>query len=108
MDVARARVAALNTEAKYHMLFHAFENLGCIRVELKTDVLYEHSRTAIRRLGATEEGVFRRHLITPSGRVRDTVYYSILEDEWPEVKARLAKRLEAGDAAAIIVPRTTG
>jgi len=99
---------ALNTEAKYLMLCHAFENLGCIRVELKTDVLNECSRTAIRRLGATEEGVFRRHLITPSGRVRDTVYYSILEDEWPEVKARLAKRLEAGDAAAIIVPRTTG
>jgi RimJ/RimL family protein N-acetyltransferase len=99
---------ALNTEAKYLMLRHAFENLCCIRVELKTDVRNERSRTAIGRLGATEEGIFRRHLVTPSGRVRDTVYYSILDDEWPEVKERLANRLEAGDASALSVPRTTG
>jgi N-acetyltransferase len=99
---------ALNTEAKYLMLRHAFETLGCIRVELKTDVLNERSRSAIRRLGAKEEGVFRRHLITPSGRVRDTVYYSILDDEWPEVKARLANRLAAGDTSPISAPRTIG
>jgi RimJ/RimL family protein N-acetyltransferase len=99
---------ALNTEAKYLMLRHAFESLGCIRVELKTDVLNERSRSAIRRLGAKEEGVFRRHLITPSGRVRDTVYYSILDDEWPEVRARLANRLAAGDLSPISAPRTTG
>jgi RimJ/RimL family protein N-acetyltransferase len=99
---------ALNTEAKYLMLRHAFETLGCIRVELKTDVLNERSRAAIRRLGAKEEGIFRRHLITPSGRVRDTVYYSILDDEWPEVKERLAKRLADGEALPITVSRTTG
>jgi len=77
-------------------------------VELKTDVRNERSRAAIGRLGATEEGIFRRHLVTPSGRVRDTVYYSILDDEWPDMKERLANRLEAGDASALIVPRTTG
>ena len=84
---------SLNTEAKYLMLSHAFEVLGCIRVELKTDVLNERSRAAILRIGATEEGILRRHMITASGRVRDTVYYSILDREWPRVKARLAERL---------------
>ena len=84
---------SLNTEAKYLMLSHAFEVLGCIRVELKTDVLNERSRAAILRIGATEEGILRRHMITASGRVRDTVYYSILDHEWPRVKARLAERL---------------
>src|SRR5438105_7423635 len=86
---------AVNTEAKYLMLRHAFETLGCIRVELKTDSLNEKSRDAILRLGAKEEGTFRRHLITWTGRVRDTVYFSILDSEWPEVKARLESRLKA-------------
>lgn len=99
---------ALNSQAKYLMLNHAFEDLGCIRVELKTDVLNNQSRTAIRRLGAKEEGILRHHLITPTGRRRDTVYYSILEAEWPEVKARLAERLERGDASRVTLPRTTG
>jgi RimJ/RimL family protein N-acetyltransferase len=79
----------VNTEAKYLMLRHAFEVWGCIRVELKTDALNQRSRSAILRLGAKEEGTLRRHLVTWTGRVRDTVYFGILDDEWPEVKGRL-------------------
>jgi RimJ/RimL family protein N-acetyltransferase len=78
-----------NTEAKYLLLRHAFETLGCIRVELKTDSLNERSRAAILRIGAREEGTFRNHMITASGRIRDTVYFSILDSEWPAVKAHL-------------------
>lgn len=84
---------AVNTEAKYLMLRHAFEVWKCIRVELKTDALNQKSRNAILRIGAKEEGTLRRHLLTWTGRVRDTVYFSILEGEWPEVKARLEDRL---------------
>jgi N-acetyltransferase len=84
---------AINTEAKYLMLRHAFEVWKCIRVELKTDALNEKSRNAILRIGAKEEGTLRRHLITWTGRVRDSVYFSILDEEWPEVKARLEARL---------------
>jgi N-acetyltransferase len=84
---------AVNTDAKYLMLRHAFEVWGCIRVELKTDALNQKSRNAILRIGAKEEGTLRRHLITWSGRVRDTVYFSILDSEWPEVKARLEAKL---------------
>ncbi len=84
---------AINTEAKYLMLRHAFETWGCIRVELKTDALNQGSRNAILRIGAKEEGTLRRHLITWTGRVRDTVYFSILDHEWPEVKTRLEARL---------------
>ena len=84
---------AINTEVKYLMLRHAFESLGCIRVELKTDALNERSRAAILRLGAREEGTLRQHFIVAGGRRRDTVYYSILDREWPEVKARLEARL---------------
>ena len=80
---------AVNSEAKYLMLRHAFEVWGCIRVELKTDALNQKSRNAILRIGAKEEGALRRHLVTWTGRVRDTVYFSILEDERPEVKHRL-------------------
>jgi RimJ/RimL family protein N-acetyltransferase len=79
----------INTEAKYLMLQHAFEVWKCMRVELKTDALNQKSRNAILRIGAKEEGTLRRHLITWSGRVRDTVYFSILDDEWPQVKGRL-------------------
>ena len=75
------------------MLTHAFETWGCMRVELKTDALNQASRAAIARLGAKEEGTFRRHIITQAGRVRDTVYYSILDEEWPSIKARLEARL---------------
>jgi N-acetyltransferase len=84
---------AVNTEAKYLMLRHAFDVWGCIRVELKTDALNEKSRNAILRLGAKEEGTLRRHVVTWSGRVRDSVYFSIVDSEWPEVKARLESRL---------------
>jgi N-acetyltransferase len=84
---------AINTEAKLLMLRHAFEELGCIRVELKTDALNARSRAAIERLGAVEEGTLRQHTITATGRVRDTVYYSILESEWLEVRARLETAL---------------
>jgi len=84
---------AVNTEAKLLMLTHAFETWGCIRVELKTDALNTASRAAIARLGAKEEGTLRRHIITQAGRVRDTVYYSILDEEWPGIKARLTARL---------------
>jgi RimJ/RimL family protein N-acetyltransferase len=84
---------AVNTEAKYLLLRHAFETLGCIRVELKTDSLNERSRTAILRIGAREEGIFRNHMITASGRVRHSVYFSVVDSEWPAVKARLESRL---------------
>lgn len=84
---------AVNTEAKYLMLRHAFEVWECIRVELKTDALNEKSRNAILRIGAKEEGTLRRHVITSTGRVRDTVYFSILDSEWPAVKARLMESL---------------
>jgi len=84
---------AVNTEAKLLMLKHAFETLGCIRVELKTDALNQQSRTAIARLGAREEGTMRKHMITERGRFRDSVYYSILDEEWPAVKSGLEARL---------------
>ena len=83
---------AVNTEAKYLMLRHAFGVWQCMRVELKTDALNQKSRNAILHIGAKEEGTLRRHLITWTGRVRDTVYFSILDSEWPEVKARLPPR----------------
>lgn len=83
----------VNSEAKLLMLTHAFEAWKCIRVELKTDVLNEKSRNAILRLGATEEGIFRRHVICDTGRVRDTVYFSILDSEWPAVKGNLQSKL---------------
>ncbi|MGC1654173.1 MAG: GNAT family protein, partial [Candidatus Sulfotelmatobacter sp.] len=73
----------VNTEAKYLMLRHAFEVWKCIRVELKTDALNQKSRNAILRIGAKEEGTLRRHVITWTGRVRDSVYFSILDSEWP-------------------------
>lgn len=93
----------VNTEAKYLMLRHAFESLGCVRVELKTDVLNARSRAAILRIGAREEGVLRKHQITEGGRVRDTVFFSVIDDEWPAVRARLEQMLaapRAGEVAA--------
>ena len=89
--------SGINTEAKYLMLRHAFEVLGCIRVELKTDALNTRSRAAILRIGATEEGTLRHHMVTASGRLRDSVYFGIIASEWPAVRARLEARLhEAG------------
>lgn len=84
---------AVNTEAKYLMLRHAFEVEDCIRVEFKTDVLNTASRNALLRIGAQEEGVLRDHVITERGRVRDTIYFSILAREWPAVKSMLEQRL---------------
>ena|ERR1022692_215999 len=89
---------AVNTEAKYIMLRHAFEEWKCIRVELKTDALNHKSRNAILRIGAKEEGTLRRHVVTWTGRVRDSVYFSILDAEWPGVKRRLEDKLAAKPA----------
>jgi len=83
----------VNTEAKYLMLEHAFETWQCNRVELKTDALNERSRNAILRIGAKFEGIFRQHMITESGRLRDSAYFSIINTEWPEVKAKLKEKL---------------
>ena len=81
--------SAINTEAKYLQLRHAFETLGCIRVEFKTDSLNTKSRQALARIGATEEGTFRNHMVMPGGRIRHSVYFGITNDEWPRVKAHL-------------------
>ena len=86
---------AINTEAKLLLMTHAFETLLCQRVELKTDALNARSRAAILRLGAVEEGTLRRHTVTDLGRTRDTVFFSVLSDEWPRVKVGLGARLEA-------------
>lgn len=100
--VARAHQrSAVNTEAKLLMLTHAFETWGCIRVEFKTDSLNIQSRTALTRLGATEEGIFRNHVICASGRLRHSVYFSITNDEWPAIKQRLLRRLAAGGHAKV-------
>jgi RimJ/RimL family protein N-acetyltransferase len=85
----------VNTEAKYLMLSHAFEIWRCLRVELKTDAMNQRSRNAILRLGAKEEGTLRKHMLTWNGRQRDSVYFSILDSEWPHVKTRLEEKLAA-------------
>jgi RimJ/RimL family protein N-acetyltransferase len=84
---------AINTEAKYLMLRHAFETWQCVRVQLKTDALNERSQRAIARLGAVREGVLRSQYIMPDGRRRDSVYFSILDTEWTAVKAHLERLL---------------
>ena len=83
----------VNTEAKYLMLKHAFETLGCHRVELKTDELNEKSRNAILRIGAKQEGIFRHHVVCWDGRLRNSVYFSVIAPEWPGVKAGLEEKL---------------
>lgn len=83
----------INTEAKLLLLTHAFETWNCVRVELITDVRNEQSRAAILRIGAKQEGILRKHLILPSGRIRDSVVFSIIDSEWAEVKTRLTQRL---------------
>jgi RimJ/RimL family protein N-acetyltransferase len=79
----------VNTEAKYLMLRHAFETLGAVRVELKTHAKNARSRAAMERIGAQFEGIHRKHMLQPDGTRRDTAWYSIVDDEWPAVKARL-------------------
>jgi RimJ/RimL family protein N-acetyltransferase len=84
----------VNTEAKLLLLIHAFETLGCIRVEFKTDSINNQSRNALLRIGAKEEGVLRNHMIAPGGRIRHSVYYSIVDLEWKDVRRELEKKLE--------------
>lgn len=79
----------VNTEAKYLLLQYAFETLNCVRVQIKTDALNRSSQRAIERLGAQREGVLRKHMVLPDGRIRDSVFYSILDTEWPRVKEYL-------------------
>jgi N-acetyltransferase len=89
---------AVNTECKYLLLKHAFEDLKCIRVQLKTDSLNERSQKAIERIGAKKEGVLRNHMILPDGRIRHSVFYSIIDTEWADVKKRLGSMLESKQA----------
>jgi RimJ/RimL family protein N-acetyltransferase len=83
----------VNTECKYLLLRHAFEMLGCIRVWFKTDGRNLRSQHALEKLGVVKEGVLRNHMILPDGTIRDSVVYSLLPDEWPQVKANLEARL---------------
>jgi len=83
----------VNTESKYLLLKYAFEMLGCIRVQFKTNLRNNRSQLAIERLGAVKEGILRKHMITPEGVVRDSIYYSILDSEWPNVKKKLEEKL---------------
>jgi RimJ/RimL family protein N-acetyltransferase len=94
--VAAWQRTRVNSEAKYLMLRHAFESWGCMRVEFKTNALNARSRAAILRLGAVEEGTFRKHMLQQDGTVRDSVYFSIVDDEWPNVKLQLEARLRTG------------
>jgi RimJ/RimL family protein N-acetyltransferase len=84
---------AANTEAKYLMLRHAFDVWGCNRVEFKTDSLNVQSRAALSRIGAVEEGTFRNHVVTASGRLRHSVYFSVIREEWPAVRSKLEAKL---------------
>ncbi|HWB19511.1 MAG TPA: GNAT family protein [Phycisphaerales bacterium] len=86
---------AINTHAKFLMLQHAFEHLGLNRVEFKTDSLNTKSRAAILRIGATQEAILRAHMICDDGRLRDSVYFSIIRSEWPAVKVRLQHMMTA-------------
>ncbi len=88
----------VNVEAKLLMLDYAFETLGCIRVELKTDARNERSRAAIAALPAQFEGVLRKHMTVPDVGVRDTAYFSVIDDEWPGVRANLQRRLDSLEA----------
>jgi RimJ/RimL family protein N-acetyltransferase len=90
-----AQGTAVNPEAKLLLFANAFETAGYRRVELKTDARNARSRAAIRKLGATEEGIFRSHMWLPDGHRRDTAYYSVIAEEWPKVKAGLEERLSA-------------
>ena len=82
-----------NREAKLLMLGHAFDTLGCRRVEFKTDSLNEPSRTALLGIGAQFEGIFRNHMVMPGGRMRHSAYYSVIDEEWPAVRAGLERSL---------------
>lgn len=92
------RGTKVNPESKLLLLGHAFEKLGCVRVTLKCDSRNIHSQRAIAKLGAVREGVLRRHRIQPNGYVRDTVYFSVIAEEWPGVRDGLLRRLEGPSA----------
>jgi len=104
---ARQR-SVMNTEAKYLQLRHAFETLGCTRVEFKTDALNTKSRQALARIGATEEGTFRNHMVMPGGRIRHSVYFSITHDEWPRVKVHREGLLTAQPHPLVCFPLHPG
>jgi RimJ/RimL family protein N-acetyltransferase len=87
------RGTRINPECKLLLLGHAFETLSCVRVTLKCDSRNLHSQAAIAKLGATREGVLRKHRIQPDGYVRDTVYFSVIAEEWPQVRQSLLDRL---------------
>lgn len=88
---------AVNTECKLLLLTHAFETLKVIRAQIKTDSLNIRSQKAIERIGAVKEGTLRNHMILPDGRIRDSVFYSIIDSEWPGVKRKLAEMLALRD-----------
>jgi RimJ/RimL family protein N-acetyltransferase len=90
---AEFRRTQVNTECKYLLLRQAFEQLGCIRVQLKTDSRNERSQRAIERIGAVKEGMLRNHMILPGGYIRHSIYYSIIDSEWPGVKSKLEQIL---------------
>ena len=92
--------SVINTEAKYLQLCHAFETLGCLRVEFKTDSLNVKSRRALARIGAVEEGTFRQHMVMPDGRRRHSVYFSIIDSEWSTVKAHLERLMSSYEDTA--------
>ncbi len=85
----------VNTEAKFLMLKFAFDKLNCIAVDIRTDVLNKVSRKAIERLGAKQDGILRNHKIMKNGRIRNTVCYSIISDEWPDVQENLSVKLNS-------------
>ncbi len=91
---------AINTEAKYLMLRHAFENMGCIRVMIKTDQVNEQSQRAIERIGAKREGILRNHMIVAGGRIRNSVIYSVITEDWPQTRQHLESLLEKQYATA--------
>ena len=86
--------SGVNTECKYLLLKHAFETLGCIRVQFKSDARNQRSHKALERIGAVKEGVLRKQMIAKDGHVRDSIYYSIIDSEWPSVKANLEEKLK--------------
>jgi N-acetyltransferase len=88
---------AVNTECKYLLLRHAFEDLGCLRVQFKTDLRNERSQRALERIGAVKEGVLRNHMILPDGTIRHSVYYSMIDSEWPAIKTHLEKKMRSYD-----------
>ena len=85
---------AVNTETKLLLLSHAFDRLGCIRVEFKTDSRNQRSQDALERIGAKREGVLRNHMIVQGGHYRDSVFFSVIDSEWPGVRSLLASRVE--------------